>query len=381
MRVMVDCTQITRNKAGVGIYALNLTRELIHQQFANLKLWFVVQDDDEDFAFEHNDVEVIRVPARIFRHLAFRFLLEQFYLPWLTRKHKIDVLHSLHYAFPLLKLKARKVVTFHDMTSFLMPEVHTLVKLRYFRFFIRAGTRWADALICVSESTRNDYASLFPSSSKPVYVTQLGKSPAFTPDPDPEQVRQTLERYHLKNPYVLYIGTLEPRKNLERLVEAFHRISDSFQEHILLIVGMKGWMYEDIFHTVRRLGLGERVVFTGFVVEKDAPYLMAGAEVFAYPSLYEGFGIPVLESLACGTPTLTSNVSSLPEVAGDAALLVDPESTNEIAQGLQRLLEDSALRDSLRKKAVAQAGRFSWHRTAVETLDIYAAVSAKTSSI
>ena len=177
--------------------------------------------------------------------------------------------------------------------------------------------------------------------------------------------------YGLTQPYVLYIGTIEPRKNLDRLTQAFSTLAQTYPTHTLVIAGMKGWMYESLFELVRTLGLENRVVFTGFVAETDKPFLIRGAEVFAYVSLYEGFGIPVLEALACGTPTLTSDVSSIPEVTGDAALLIDPSSVQDITAGLERLLADPSLRNELAAKSISQAARFSWPATAATTLNLY----------
>jgi len=372
MNVLVDCTQITKTKAGVGVYALNLTRELTRRQHSRgFRMWLLVQDDDPDFAFDHEDVKVLRVSSKLFRFLPLRLLMEQLYIPWLTNKHKIDLVHSLHYSFPLAKIRARRLVTIHDMTSFIMPQVHLAIKVFYFRFFIRAASHLADTLIFDSQSTLDDYRHYFPNAQKPTYVAHLGKAPIFRSDLDSEKTQQILQKYQLVKPYILYIGTIEPRKNLVRLVEAFHRIAQLCPKHNLVIAGMKGWMYDDLFETVHRLKLESRVVFAGFVAEEDKPYVISGAEVFAYPSLYEGFGIPVLEALACGTPTLAGNRSSLPEVAGDAALLVNPESVDDIATNLNRLLTDIPLRDSLRNKAVQQAERFSWCRTAEETLRAY----------
>lgn len=372
MRVLVDCTQVTKAKAGVGVYALNLTTELIRRQNSHgFRMWLLVQDDDPDFAFDHEDVTVLRVPGKLFRIFPLRLLMEQLYIPWLTRKYKIDVLHSLHYSFPLLKIRARKLVTIHDMTSVIMPHVHLAIKVFYFRFFIHAASYLADTLIFDSQSTLDDYKRYFPRVKKPFYVAHLGKAPIFRPGLDRQKVQQTLQKYQLREPYILYIGTIEPRKNLVRLVEAFHRIAQLCPDHNLVIAGMKGWMYDDLFEAVQRLKLESRVAFAGFIAEEDKPYVISAAAVFAYPSLYEGFGIPVLESLACGTPTLAGNRSSLPEVAGDAALLVNPENVDDIADNLHRLLTDFALRDSLRSKSIQQAARFSWCRTAEETLQAY----------
>jgi glycosyltransferase involved in cell wall biosynthesis len=375
MKVLVDCTQITKNKAGVGAYALNLTRELVKRQDETLEVTLLIQDDDPDFSSDGESIRLVKVPAKLFRSLPFRFLMEQLYIPWLIRKHNVDVLHSLHYSFPLLPMRARKIVTVHDLTSVIMPEVHTYIKRAYCRFFIRAANRFADALIFVSNSTKEDWTRHFQRISQLSFVIPLGKAGIFRPGLSPEQIDLTLQKYKIDKPFLLYIGTIEPRKNLTRLVEAFSQLTQSFPMHNLVIAGMKGWMYDQLFDAVRSLELQTRVIFTGFVAEEDKPYLISGAEVFVYPSLYEGFGIPALEAISCGTPTLTSNVSSLPEVVGDAALLVDPRSVNDIAFNLSRLLTDEDLRDSLCRKSVYQASLFEWGRTADETIHAYRMVA------
>ena len=176
--------------------------------------------------------------------------------------------------------------------------------------------------------------------------------------------------------FVLHLGTLEPRKNLARLVEAFARARQQLPECDdlkLVLAGGKGWDYDDIFATVERLGLQEHVLFPGYVADADLPWFYRAATVFAYPSLLEGFGLPVLEAMACGTPVITSAVSSLPEVAGDAALLVDPMSVDALADALVRVLSDAALAGKMRRKGLLQAGRFSWQRTAAETVAVYRA--------
>lgn len=370
MRVLIDCTGISKVKAGVGVYAINLVKELIAIK-QDLQLWLLVQDDDQEFDFHEDGVKTIRVPARIFRRVSLRLLLQQIYLPWLALRHRIEVIHSLHYSFPLLPLRARNVVTIHDLTSFLCPELLIPNKMRYYRLFIKASHRGADELIFVSYSTRHDYCQAFPRALDSCHVVMLGKSPEFRSDLATEKVAEVLHRYALKEPYILFIGMIEPRKNLNRLVDAFSALASAYPDHSLVIAGKKGWMYEDLFALIRDKGLDKKVLFPGYISEEDKPYLIRGAEVFVYPSLYEGFGIPVLEALACGTPTITSNVSSMPEVAGDAALLVDPTNTEELTLALSRLLADKALRDDLIVKSIAQAEKFSWKKTAAETYTVY----------
>jgi glycosyltransferase involved in cell wall biosynthesis len=372
LRVMIDATCIARKKAGVGIYAKNLIEELIRIP-ARPHLFLLVQDDDPELDFSgRDDVTMLRVPATLFRKLPLRFLLEQLLLPMLLLRHRIDVLHSLHYSFPLVRLGTKQVVTLHDMTFFSMPEMHQWLKKAYFRFFIRAATRFPDKVIFVSHSALADCIARFGPLRGSTSVIHLGKSEAFHPGLDPSEIQRIRAKYGLQAEFVLYIGTIEPRKNLARLVSAFAAISDRHPGLLLAIVGMKGWMYGGLMETIRTLNLESRVVFTGFVPESEKPFLLAAARAFAYPSLYEGFGIPVLEALACGIPALTSDVSSLPEVAGDAALLVDPTQVEEIASALDRLLSDESLRGQLSRNGPLQAAKFTWAKTAAETLGTYA---------
>jgi glycosyltransferase involved in cell wall biosynthesis len=371
MNVLIDATVVTREKAGVGVYAKNLIQEItrIHP---GPRFFLLVQDDDPELDFgDCDNVTMIRVPAKLFRKLPLRFLLEQIFLPMLLIKHRINVVHSLHYSFPLLRFRTRQVVTFHDMTFLNMPEVHQFIKIAYFRFFIRAATRFADKIIFVSASARHDCIARLGPLRVSSSVIHLGKSAAFHPDLAPDEVKRVCVKYGLPEEFVLYVGTIEPRKNLVALVSAFASVRDRHPDLVLVLAGMMGWMYDGLLEAIRRLDLQSRVVFTGFVPEEEKPFLIAGAKVFAYPSLYEGFGIPVLEALACGIPTLTSNISALPEVAGNAALLIDPTNIQELSSALERLLSDQLLRYELKQESLRQAAKFSWGKTAAATLRAY----------
>lgn len=371
MNVMIDATMVTRNKAGVGVYAKNLIQELIRIH-PGPHFFVMVQDDDTEIDFGNREnVTMIRVPAKLFRRLPLRFLLEQAFLPLLLAKNRIDVLHSLHYSFPLVRFRTKQVVTLHDMTFFNMPEVHEFVKIKYFRFFTRMAVRFADRIIFVSQSTRQDCIARLGPLRGSSSVIHLGKSEAFHPGLDLVRVQSVRDKYCLPQDFVLYVGTIEPRKNLAALVSAFAPISNQHPDLVLVIAGMKGWMYDGLLESIDRLNLQSRIIFTGFIPEEEKPFLIAGAQVFAYPSLYEGFGIPVLEALACGIPTLTSNVSSLPEVAGNAALLVDPTNFDEISSSLERLLSDQPLREELKRESLLQAAKFNWANTATATLHAY----------
>ena len=369
MRILIDFTQITLRKAGVGVYGEQLLKQIAVLNQENL-IYVLIQDDET--ALDHlPGLTLIKVSAKWFRKLPLRLALEQLYIPRLVRKLDIDVVHSLHYSFPLFMTRARKVVTFHDMSGLLMPEMHSILKRWYLRFFIPLTAKLADRLIFVSEAARTDYLDVYSVPLNKTAVIHHAVSKQFTPNIPEEQLAVVRAKYQISGPYVLFIGTLEPRKNIPRLIEAFAKLTKEFPNERLVIVGMKGWFYDEIFHLTSQLALTERVRFTGFVDEADKPALLCGADLFVYPSLYEGFGIPILEALACGIPTVTSNRSSMPEIAGDGAITVDPTNTGKIHEAMRILLSDDLLRNQIRVRALEQSAKFSWDTSAAATLDQY----------
>jgi len=238
----------------------------------------------------------------------------------------------------------------------------------------RLAARRARRLIAVSAHTAEEATRLLGVPLARIDVVYHGVDPAFCPLPANE-VAAFRQRRGLPERFVLFVGTLEPRKNLVRLVEAFARIRAGRVG--LVLAGGKGWLYDELFASVEALGLHEEVIFPGYVVDDELPLWYNAATVLAYPSVYEGFGLPVLEAQACGTPVLTSNVSSLPEAAGDGALTVDPYDVEALAAGLHRLLADEPLRLQLRERGLAHARQFSWPRTAQETARVYRRAMAK----
>jgi glycosyltransferase involved in cell wall biosynthesis len=294
--------------------------------------------------------------------------------------HPPDVLFVPAHVLPLgapLRRRMRTVVTIHDLGYLRFPEAHT----RAHRLYLRLSTLWsaraASQLIAVSAATRDDLVRLARVPPGKIAVVHHGLSPRFRPVEDAATIAVARQRYGITAPYFLYVGTVQPRKNLVRLIEAFAqalaRLNVETLERSnvqLLIAGKRGWLTEAIERRAAELGLAGRVHFAGYVADDDLPALLGGALAFVFPSLYEGFGMPVLEAMACGAPVLASNSSSLPEVAGDAALLVDPTDTAAIAGGMARLAEDAALRDELRARGLARAGAFTWDRCAKQTLAV-----------
>jgi len=269
------------------------------------------------------------------------------------------------------------VITVHDLSTLLFPELHVQDTVEMHEKKTHFVRNLADLIIAVSENTRRDVIEHLGVPPERVHVVYEAAGEHFQPIKDAHTVGTLTHRYGLQpNNYILTVGTLEPRKNQIRLVEAFHLLSQRgiTQGLKLVLAGRKGWLYDNLFQRVTELGLTKDVIFTGVVPDKDLPALMSGALVFAYPSLYEGFGLPVLEAMACGVPVVTSNVSALPEVAGDAALIADPHDVESLAEAMRRLIENESLRTTLRNKGLTQAARFSWKRAAQETLKAYSSV-------
>ena len=377
MNIAVDLTQIPADKTGMGIYAVNLVRELIRLN-NNSKIfhfYFFVQDDDGEWIRlieGGSQCRLIPIHAKIFRKLLFRFVFEQVLFPVKCKKLKIDIIYSFHYTMPYLT-RIKRIVNIPDMTFYLFPGLHQKIKRLYFKSLIPLSLKKSHKIVTISESTKNDMLKRFKGlSPDKIEVIHLGVRPGNPP----VRASQHLDRYGLsKNKYFLFLGTLEPRKNIVSIIKAFHQVitgDDRYRENYkLVIAGQKGWFYEKIFETVERLHLEESVVFTGYANEEVKQPLLANAYLFVYPSIYEGFGLPVLEAMAYGVPVITANVSSLPEVSGEAALLVRPGKWQDIAEAMQKLLSNKKLYENLSTESLARAKKFSWEQTAKKTLALF----------
>jgi glycosyltransferase involved in cell wall biosynthesis len=367
MRIGIDATALPARPVGAGNYIIELIR---HLELLNGADEFVV------FAQPHGR-DLIDVPARPGfewvmipeRHPAQRLIWEQTGFPRLVARARLDLLHSLHYTRPM-RLPCASVVTFHDMTFFLFPRLHTLSKRLYFPQAIRLSARKADALIADSESTRQDTIRLLGIPPTRIHTVPLGVSPAFHPVHEAGSLEAVRLRYSLPEHFILYVGLVEPRKNLPMLLRAYQRLQGSGAP-ALVIVGRSGWGVEQVFKLVEALAIQEKVHFSGYIPAEDLPIVYNLADVFVYPSLYEGFGLPPLEAMACGTPVITTAVSSLPEHVGDAGILIPPQDEEALFQALVKVLQDPDLRGELSRKGPERAAQYSWNRTAQETLNVY----------
>ncbi len=285
-------------------------------------------------------------------------------LSWEMLRRPPDLLFVPAHVLPLIRPR-RTVVTVHDLGYLFFPETHPPAR----RLELHLSTAWnarvATRVIAVSQATKDDLVRHYRIPAERIRVVHHGVEPRFRPTEDPA----VAARYGLPKGYFLYLGTLQPRKNLERILQAYARLPAGAPP--LVLAGAKGWYFERIAAQIAALGLQERVVLPGYVADDDVPALLGGAIALVYPSLYEGFGLPALEAMACGTPVISARSSSLPEVVGEAGLLVDPLNVAELAGALRRLLEDEALREDLSRRGLAQARLFSWERCAREALSVF----------
>ncbi len=304
-----------------------------------------------------------------------RVIWEQIVLPIRLLLLKIDILHSPHYTTPMLGWWFKRVVTFPDMTFFLFADKHQRFKVIFFQLMMRISARISTLILSISYSTTNDIARILSVDKKKIITTQLAVSRAFNPNVPAIKVEKVVNKYKINGRYILYVGTIEPRKNILNMVKAYFSLPDSIRcTYLLVVVGKKGWHYEQLFSYISSLPDKASILFAGYVGDDDLPALYKGASLFVYPSYYEGFGIPVLEAISCGVPTITSNISSMPEVVGDAGILIDPDNVNDIKQSMENIIHDDALCQKYRLAGLEQAKKFSWEKCARETVEAYKSI-------
>jgi glycosyltransferase involved in cell wall biosynthesis len=302
---------------------------------------------------------------------------EQVKIPLALRREGVTLFHAPHYVLPPL-VSCKSVVTIHDCVHLMFPQyLPNRLAFAYARTSIALASRRATRVMTVSDSSKRDIVRLFGTDPDKISVIYNAYDERFGVEPREEDVIRVRERYQLHDEFVLYAGNVKPHKNLERLIEAFHIVRKRGLDHLkLVLIGDDISKYAALRRAVHQHQLHKYVRFLGYLPEETLAVMYRLAGVFVFPSLYEGFGLPPLEAMASGTPVVTSNVSSLPEVAGDAAILVDPYDPRAIAEGIHRVLTDEALRRDLRRKGVARAHQFSWEASVRRVHDIYTEVDA-----
>jgi glycosyltransferase involved in cell wall biosynthesis len=368
MRIGIDATPLPPQPVGAGNYIIQLIKALVEQKSDHDFVIFAQPSGQDMISLpEGSAAEWVIVEER---SPGSRLIWEQVQFPKLIRESGVELLHSTHYTRPT-RLPCKSVVTFHDMTFFLYPELHTWARRLYFPRMMRLSASRADKLITVSDSTRNDLVRVLRIDPKKVTTTHLGLNPGYKPIVDQDEKRRVAEKYALPEKFILYVGLVEPRKNLPVLINAFKRLIYEEYNYKLILVGRYGWMYEQLLDQVKELNLENQVQFLGYVPQEDLPLVYNLASLFVYPTIYEGFGLPVLEAMACGVPVITSDVSSLPEIVNKSGILTPVNDPDALFEAIVKGLDDSDLRQELIRKGPERAENFSWTKTAQLTLQVY----------
>ncbi|KKR83712.1 MAG: Glycosyl transferase group 1 [Candidatus Daviesbacteria bacterium GW2011_GWA1_41_61] len=361
MRIGIDVRPLIGQRAGIGYYVYGLLIGL-NKRAAN----------NEFYLYADNDFEInlpnLKIHKKVIKNSG---ILWHFLVVLDILINKIDLYHSTHsFIIPVI-LGNRTITTFLDASSILFAQTHSL-KVKFLgRLLFSLAAKRTGKVLAISQSTKNDIIKIAKVNKDKISVIYCAVDDSYRPIPN-ESVKKILSKYNLPARYLLYNATLEPRKNPLRLIEAYYQLKTKHPKmKPLVMVGKKGWLYEEIFELVKKLRLGKDVIFTNWVPDEDLPALYSGALILVYPSLFEGFGLSLLKAFACGTPVVTSKISSMPEVSRGAAILVDPYDSGDIATAVWKVISNKKLADDLRKKGFERVKKFSWQRTARKTLEVY----------
>jgi glycosyltransferase involved in cell wall biosynthesis len=370
VKIGVDCSSVLHEKTGVGNYVHNLLLNLAKiDTINNYMLFFqsLRHLDNEKitcYAFTHKKIVAIRAPKPLLDFFWYKLKFPSIEL--LTGK--VDIFHSNFYP-PLIK-KGKSIVTIYDMSFFAYSALQTKA-VQGFRNKVLESYHRASKIITISNFSKTEILKFLDIPEEKIEVIYPGvtvNEPKYS-NSDEEKL---LSKYQLSGSYILFVGTIEPRKNIDVLLKAFEILLQKHKDRYeLVIVGRLGWKYEEFLRKLRSSRAQSRIRMLGYVPDNDLPFIYKHASLFVYPSIYEGFGLPVLEAMANEVPVITSNLSSLPEVAGDAALLVNPHDEEQIAEMIDKVLSDSELRRQLIKRGRERVKKFSWMETAKQTLKLY----------
>jgi len=378
MNIGLSIEHLHGKKTGVGQYGFNLALNLAKIDKDNNYFLFCpspLNKGDVDRLADYPNVKVFDknlLEKTIPNDVVLIPLWLHLYLPHLCKKTGVDLFFNTGSIWPLLpfRLAKRQLVFIHDVIPLLFPECYYKHTRYYYRLSRAIHLNTYDEILVNSETTKRDLVHHLGVHEKRISVTPLGKDDGFMRIDDISKNQRVRDKYGLPESYLLFTGTLEPRKNITMLLEAYGN-AKARERLKLVITGKKGWLYKEVFETVKRLNLKERVVFTGFADDPDLPSIYSMAKVFVYPSLYEGFGLPVLEAMACGVPVITSHVPSLRELTGEAAVLVDPQNVEALAKSIDEVVFSTEQNyKRLSRASVARAANFSWERTAQQTLAV-----------
>jgi glycosyltransferase involved in cell wall biosynthesis len=368
MPIYIDVSSAVHAKAGIGRYAGSLAQALIARQPERFALFYNhVRDSQLPWCLESAPARTVRAGYKPWRMAVWLGQLAG--LGFNRLVPGAELFHATEHLLPPFR-DLPTVLTVHDMIFKLFPEHQKRLNYWYLNATMPLYCRRAGAIITVSESSKQDIVMHYGINPGKVTVVYEAAAPEFVPA-SPEAKDEVRRRYGLPEQYLIHVGTIEPRKNLTRLVEALQCLRERGLTIPLLVVGGKGWLYDDFFRRLENLEVRDSVFFPGYVPSADLPVLYSAARLAVMSSVYEGFGLPVLEAMACGTPVVSSNSSSLPEFGGEAARYFDPYDVEAMASTIQGVWSDDELRAEMGRQGLAQADKFSWERAAEETLQVY----------
>jgi glycosyltransferase involved in cell wall biosynthesis len=380
MRIGINALFLEHPETGSGQYTRNLLQALAKADPTNEYLLISpgpapsVSEFQLPISNPQFPTSNFQLPTSNLRENLAKLWFEQAAFPLACRHLDLDLAHVPYFASPLFSAMPT-VVTVHDLIPLILPAYRGSPLVRLYTRLVAAAARKTEAIITVSQASEQDIVRCLHIPPERVHVTYEAAGEAFQPVEDEDQRAAIRQKYALPERYFLYLGGFDQRKNLSTLLRAFALLVNKQQRPRLVIAGQVPARESPVFPDPRRLakelGVEERVIFTGWVPEEDKPPLYSEATAFVFPSLYEGFGLPAAEALACGTPVIASNRSSLPEVVGEGEILVEPIDAEALAEAMEMLLVDDALRAELRQRALTQASKFSWKQTALETLAVY----------
>jgi len=362
MRIGINLLPFRRRLTGTGVYAFNIINEVCLLDEKNVYYLFTNKESDGVFNYDLKNIRKVLLPFKA-KNTVIRIFWEQFILPFILSKYKIDILFSPSVVSPVFS-NCKNVVCIHDLIPFHIENKYTRLRSFYVKKMTKISSRKANFVLTVSKNSKKELIKYCNIPEKKINVTYNGINKKIL-NPDFAEWNEFRKKINLFDNYILFVGTLEPGKNLKTLIRAYKLLLEKYNiDCKLVIAGGRGWLYDEIFLEVENLHLEKKVIFTGYVPDGILGALYKNAELLVLISLYEGFGIPALEAMYFGVPVIVSNRSSLPEVVGNAGLVVDPNREDEIANAIYEVLTDSVLKTNLIKKGYSQIKKFSWRISA-----------------
>lgn len=372
MKVSIELQPCLKNKSGIGVYTYELTKRL--QNFRDIEFegnifnFFnrnFIERDIEGIGINRNICSLF--PYGVYRRIWSYVPIKYNFL----FKRNADIYQFFNFIVPP-NISGKVITAIHDLTYILYPDTMNNANKKRLEKDMKKTINRADYIITISENSRRDIIKYLNVNEDKIEVIYPGVDEMYKCILSDREIIDVKDKYNIHGKYFLYLGTLEPRKNIETIIKAYNLFNKSNKDNIkLVLAGKKGWLYDNIFELVKEFKIGDKVIFTDYVEDKDKPVLYQGAEIFLFPSLYEGFGIPVVEAMASRTPVITSNSSSLPEVAGKAAIITEPLDYKKISDSIRLILNDSKLREEMIAEGIKQADKFNWDKSAEKLKNIY----------